>query len=263
MISWILTTRNDQYGGQVEGVINATMKRLRITVESISRLKGEHEIVVVDFGSIGTVSNFLTDYNVKNVWIHPDAVDALIDENDDKNMSFYEYVAKDIGIMHSEGNNIIICNPDNIFPERDFEFVEQALDMGYIVRAKRYEIDRDILLENINEIVDRGETGEFKVIGEFLGAAGDFTAIKRKHYDELGGYLMVHGNWHLDNELLERALQKGMKIANVYKHYHINHDDAIDSPLKNKDWKNFKPISKQTLRRVYELAQIQDTCTIA
>lgn len=251
MFSWILTTRNDLYGGEVPGVPNPTMKRLRVTVESILRLPGEHEVIVVDFGSTGPVSAFLTDYPaVKVIPVKQELIDMLNKEHG--KLSFYEYLAKDIGIKASKGEYLIICNPDNVFPKRNFELVKMAMDQGYIARALRWEIDRDILTEDIKDIVDRGETGEYVILGELTAAAGDFTGISRAQYDKLGGYLKVHGNWHLDNELVQRAARNGIKAAIVYKHYHINHDDAINSEKKDKDFRNFKPISK----RILDVAQV-------
>lgn len=257
MFSWILSTRNDLYGGEVPGVPNPTMKRLIVTVESILRLPGEHEVIVVDFCSSGPVAAYLTDYpSVKVVTVKKEAIDLLQAESGDERLTFYEYLAKDIGVKTSKGDYLIICNPDNVFPAKMFDLVETAREKGYIARAARYEIDRDILTEDVKEIVDRGDTGEFIIMGEFMTAAGDFTGISRKTYNKLGGYLMVHGNWHLDNEFIKRAMKAGHTVSLAYKHYHINHDDAIDSPSKNKDWRSFKKIEPKTLEKIYELAQV-------
>jgi hypothetical protein len=67
----------------------------------------------------------------------------------------------------------------------------------------------------------------------------------------------MHGNWHCDNEFIERALIGGYNMSRPYSYYHLNHSkDFMGAKGRPTDFQNFKLISKKILKglKKYELA---------
>jgi hypothetical protein len=251
-ISWVMTTRNDGFGGEIDGVENQTMKRLQVTVNSIMRLPCESEIIVVEFCPDGVrpgVASFLEGLPVKVITVKKELLVLLQAESGQK-MSFYEALAKDIGIKQATGDYVIACNPDNVFPTINFDEVMKDLESGFVVRAVRLETPNDVLKYDIQDILDIGEEFDLDVTNRYSTAAGDFTGFKRDIYAKVGGYGLMHGDWHMDNLLLEMALVNGYKISVPYSHFHLAHVGAVTAEGKNKDWRTFKPISKKLLEKV-------------
>jgi hypothetical protein len=258
MLSWVLTSRDDNFGGNCEGVENYTMRRLEVTIGSIISLNVESEIIVVDFCPLPDrpISKYIGNLPVKIITVKPELLDVLKEDCPEPKMNFYEYVAKHIGSTKATGDYLILCNPDNIFPKVNFDEVIEDLKKGYIVRAVRCEIDRSYAKDTILQLVNMANKDEFEVMGRFNTAAGDFTAISKEAYQKLGGYLMLHGNWHLDNEFLSRAKLLGYEVSVPYTHYHLNHEESIinratlDTTKKNTDFANFKPINKKIIEEL-------------
>lgn len=257
-ISWVMASRNDGYGGN-------SMQRLRITLSSIFSLP-DSEVILVEFcrrpqdGSLmDEVKDFMGD-RLRIIAVDCALLD-LLHADSTKNMGFYEHLAKDIGIRRANGELIIACNPDNIFPLVNFDEAVSDMEKGLIVRAMRNEIARDNVNKPISDLLSSGESGDFQVIQRFSTAAGDFTGMKKSIYKEIGGYALVHGSWHLDNLLLSQAQMNGYEVSAPYSHFHINHEQSVtdSKTLSDKksagfdtDWVNFKPISKNILNRIGE-----------
>ena len=231
MISFVLATRNDGYGGGCPGVPDFTMRRLQITVQSLLALGIAGEIIVVEWcppADRPRVGEFLPDGPIRILTVSPELGAELDAANPaPRKLPFYEYVAKDIGIRRAACGTIAAVNPDNIFPLAGLHRAVDGLDDMTIARAIRHEIARDYAREPLSELIAQADARTLRVFKSFRGAGGDFCAFTRGGYDRLGGYLLVHGNRGVDAEFDARARANGVRIVQEYEHYHVTHDGAI------------------------------------
>jgi len=229
MISWVMATRNDGYGGKDADGRDYTMRRLAITAESIARLPGENEIIVVEWNpptDRKPVRAFLSGATVRVITVSPRLQVALDADNSGKPLPFYEYVAKHVGIGLAKGDRIIMCNPDNVFPVRGYGAVLAAFAAGSIVRADRLAIARSYASIDLPDLFALGERGDLTVSRTFTGATGDFCGFTRTQYNAVGGFAHRHGNVGLDNDFLRRLVAAGYGAEQTYEHYHIDHQFA-------------------------------------
>jgi hypothetical protein len=244
MISWIMATRDDGYGGECEGVDNFTMRRLSLTVESIRAIRPGDEIVVVDWNPIqGSSVGRLFEYIPHTHAVRVIECESVWRYGFDR-LPFYEYAAKTVGASYATGHRFIFCNPDNIFPAHNFNGV--MIELGMIVRGTRYDIPRESALLSPQEIVEAPD-----IQRKYPRAAGDYMGIHSLDFWRLGGFDLRHANWGCDNEFLERCVRSGMKLVRDYDHYHIDHDfagsEASDRP---KDFPDSPSISPGEMMRL-------------
>lgn len=246
-----MASRDDGFGGTLEGVENFNLRRINICLSSILALGREDEIIIVDFCSNGKpLKESLAHLPVKVITVDKGLLDLLQEDIPGQKMPFYEYVAKDIGIRYSKGDYILAVNPDNIFPKTNLDEMIKDLEQGFITKAVRLEIASEYAKLDIPTLVDMGNKDEFKVTQRFTTAGGDFTGFKKSIYEGIGGYPLMHIDWHMDNLFFDLAKLKGYQTAQSYSHYHIFHDGTIYAPLKNHDWQNAKVIDKKIIGRL-------------
>lgn len=258
MISWVLTSRDDGY--ESEGVENYTMKRLNFTLGSIYALGFDSEVILVEFcPGLNDISlkDKVNHYPVKVITVKRELLDLLQEESTPLKLPFYEYLAKDIGIKKAKGEYIIVCNPDNIFPSTNFDEAIKDMEKGYIVTGMRNEIDKEYANLDMPTLLKMAQNGEFKVMQGFTTASGDFMGLQRQLYAKIGGFLMVHGNWHLDNEFVDRTRLSGYGISMPYSYYHLNHNQGCKGAEgRPKNWQEFKPISRNILNKIEEFIDV-------
>ena len=250
MISWVLASRNDGYGGTVDGVENFTMRRLQLTVHSIRAFRHHDEIVVVDWcpdPNVAPLASFLIGLKVKVITVDKGAQEIC------GQMVFYEYVAKMVGAAKATGNYLILCNGDNIYPAEGFV---SNPPMGVIQRAVRYDIGRETANMNAMEILHGVNAKTIPLLQAYPMAAGDFTGIWAcEFWDALYGYDLRHINWHTDNDLIERGGKASMRVVNKYIHYHIDHDGSHgEAQGRSRDFASAEPIHQNEFCRVMGFA---------
>jgi hypothetical protein len=226
MISFVLSTRNDGYGGTYKD-FNTTMRRLQLTLDSIYELKfPQYEIIIVEWSPVEGMSRIQDEINANEftriVTVPAEAVRRIGTEVE-KPIPFYEYIAKHIGILKSRYDILCICNPDNIFPTEYFVPAVVFANHGHFVRAFRREIATENLELSSVEILEKVHADQMPIEFESPNAGGDFGMIKKELYLNAGGYRLCHGNWDVDNEF-ERRIKKTTPIVYNYIHYHIAHE---------------------------------------
>lgn len=252
-ISWVMASRDDGFGGTLEGVNNFNLKRINICLGSILALGREDEIIIVDFCSSGKpLKESLSHLPVRVITVDKGLLNLLQEDIPGQKLPFYEYVAKDIGIRHAKNDLIIACNPDNIFPLTNFDEVIKDLEKGFIAKAVRLEIVSEYAKLDIPTLVGMANKDEFIVSQRFTTAGGDFSGFKKSIYEDIGGYPYLHIDWHIDNVFFDLARLKGYEFAQSYSHYHIFHDGTIYAPLKNHDFEHAKIINKKIIERIEE-----------
>jgi len=252
-VSFILGTRNDGYGGSCPGLGDYTMRRLELTCESIARLGLDSETIVVEW--CPEEHSIPQSINAAVVTVPSEANDILNDDGQNK-ISYYEYVAKKIGVLRSSGDILCLCNPDNIFPSNGMAEAIEMATRGHVALAVRKDIHREYCLTSCETILQLINDGKVDVFRKFETAGGDFTMISRDNYMSLGGYPLCHGAWDVDNWFIRHANACGVPSARVYTHFHIDHDhsttEVAGRPKGSVD--TYKPISREAWNKVRELA---------
>lgn len=225
--TFILSCRNDGYGGSVLGVENSTMKSLNITCQSIKSIDPKAEVIVVDWNPPIETKRVFESIHVPGIRVITvtSNLQVLLDNDSVKCTGmFYEYLAKDIGVCFSTRDNLIFTNADDIFISHNYDKVLSDINAGKLVRATRLCIPRSILVEDVNNIVNNAREGKLRFVSRSNAAAGDFIGIKKSLYKSIGGFLKKHGNWDVDGEFVRRYVSNKIEMVQTYRHYHIEHE---------------------------------------
>jgi hypothetical protein len=251
-ISWVLTTRNDGYGGNIVEGQNFTMDRLETTITSIKLLSPKvgitSEIVVVEYNppkELPRIKDLNRFNNIRIITVGEELNTLLnIDNQETQKIPFYEFVAKDIGIRNCVNETVIACNPDNIFSSFGWNFVQNDISGGAISLAFRLEVPGNALYHyGINGIIETAERRELPFFNISPCAAGDFIAFTKNIYNKAGRYDMLHGLWGLDGSFIQKAARAGIPARQNYWHYHIHHQNAICETRGSLDFYSYKTIS--------------------
>lgn len=252
MVSFVMATRDDGYGGAIDKVDNFTMRRLKITLRSIEHLKIPYsEIIVVEWCPLApAIESYVKQWGITNARV------ITVDKGYEKvlpPLPFYEYLAKDIGIKRAKHEVIIACNPDNIFPNPpDIDFTEDVVKQikdGMLMRADRLDIPREYAQYKISKVLEQADSPEgLKITRRWVTAGGDFCGFTKSTYEHLGGYDLRHINRGCDTEFEVRAKFAGMDIIRWYFHYHLEHDDSVEEGKdRPKVFMEAKPLSRCVL----------------
>lgn len=261
MISFILSSRNDGYGGKYKNY-NTTMRRLQMSIDSIKLLGlEEYEILIVEWCPVvgmNPISKEITaskEMNLNIITVPKESNDLLKLECQ-KTIPFYEYIAKHIGIIKSKYEIICVVNPDNIFVKNKFDDCIELSKKGHYVRATRYDIPIEVLDLSSEDVVCR--ILDFTKTGKFNTAGGDFSMMLKRNYFEAGGYRLCNGNWDVDNEFQRRVKNK-MPITYSYEHYHIKHDfSLVQEPGRPKgNASNYFEFSNQVIDKIVKIVSVE------
>jgi hypothetical protein len=267
-ISIVITGRDDDYGNDPhKGLYNLSFKpksfidRMYYTVTKNLKLFKKYfyddfEIVIVDWSPLNekylyqneNLEKLLSDNSIRNVIVKPTSIQSkgLNPE------SFYEYFAKNVGIRNSEGEYILITNPDNYFDEDLVQEIKQELEKKnhecYYRPFSRKDVDDSGNLISEGNCFYDGNI--FGLIG--TPASGDFTLSHRKNiievatgYNELSEYSLNkdHRQTSLDGALLVNLWLNGIlpvALKSSFSSFHHNKIERFNfyenlEKYKNKD----------------------------
>jgi hypothetical protein len=253
-ISFVMTTRNDGYGGEVNDKRNFIADRLNLTCNSIRALAVEKninaEIIVVEYAPPADrprLKELITGVRIITVGTKLD--DLLKEDHLDFRIPFYEYVGKDIGIKKARHEYIVVCNPDNILPGFGWHHVENDLKHG-MSRGYRLEIDRGNIGESPEILIRKANERLLPFFMISICAAGDFVAFHKDIYTQVGGYDMLHGGWGIDCAIVHKVAAMGIYVGMQYFHYHVNHDNSIgEGRYPILQYSGYKPISRHIVEK--------------
>jgi hypothetical protein len=148
--------------------------------------------------------------------------------------------------------------------------VDKALYEGAITLAYKCKVSYDLIDNSIDDIIDMFEREETPTVTE-KGAwgNGDFLGMSKKTYNEIGGLLMAHQNWGVDNEILLKAGLMNMdplagrgphNFSRNYSFYCLDHvTDGQSRPfvgdVSNPWGIGAKPISREIVERLNEFVE--------
>ena len=231
-LSIVIAGRDDGYGDEGlspydKNTPDTFCFRMKRTVESNLKKLKKHNIstqyVIVDWSPINGksldkneyTSETVKDERVKHIIVTPEIV-----ENRGWNpKNFYEYYAKNVGIRNSDGEFVLITNPDDLLNDELVESISKALDED---DGKNYyrpysRIDVDNKLQFLAEGVTFLKNGN--PYDEIMGtpAAGDFILTTKdnfinisKGFDETQNTNGNKQQTHMDGNIVINMYQNGL-----------------------------------------------------
>jgi len=266
-ISFVMTTRNDGYGGTIDKDRDFTMDRLMLTCDSIRTLSISEgfnaEIVVVEYNPPADrpqIKDIVLGRGIRVITISPKLNNLLDEDNKGQKIPFYEYVAKDIGIRKALHEIVVACNPDNLFPSFGWGHIKRNMENGHVSLGFRLEVERFWLNKGIGYLIEEANHRTLPFFNISADASGDFITLTKSIYMNAGRYNMLHGLWGLDGSFTYKILALNIPVHRQYWHYHIHHDNAIVETRGSCDYYNFQKISPEVVTRFDEF--IQEDCLV-
>jgi hypothetical protein len=172
------------------------------------------------------------------------------------NISFLEYVAKNIGVRRSSGMFVLVMNPDSILSQQFFEAVaRRPFNDRTLYLTSRFRVLPRLLnslslseiiqlteepwaqkVHRLEDFVDPGRVGMRYIRlpvdhGTFLfrSGTGDFILLARTLFDALGGFHEVAFNTHVDNFFVMKMMKLLPGHIEMYVPYSIMHQYHTDN----------------------------------
>jgi hypothetical protein len=248
-ISIIVSGRDDNYGDKEGRItfIDRMYKSISSNYDSLKNLLNV-EYVVVDWGpeegkelyKNNKLKNILSHKDFKNIIVSRDS----IGKRGLNSKRFYEYFAKNVGVLNSIGEYILVTNPDGIFDKNLIDSIVSVCakndDNKYYRPYSRIDVDDN--LNFIQEGLSFPKNGVY--VDEFIGtpAAGDFLLCKKEYFVNIAtGYeeeYIFNGKLegmqtYCDGRILINLLSKGIEPfclkGSILSYLHDKHSDKIIS----------------------------------
>lgn len=235
-VSFVLTGRNDGYGGDFVSRFLAT---LQFNSRELLARRVAHEFVLVEWAPIPG-AQLLTDLVdahcpaavtsvFRTVVVDPAYHDAV---TLNPRVAYQEYLAKNVGVRRARGDYVITTNCDIFLGRRILDqLAERALSPSILYRAPRWDLkertDVDRIdwgyLEDPMSLSGRARTIEPPY---YAGGAGDFIALDRGTFHLLRGFNEVYRlvRIAIDGNFVVNAAACGVQIADIGGPvYHLDH----------------------------------------
>lgn len=252
-LSIIITGRDDDYGDHPDKGLYSLSFKPKSFIErmlySVSKnleyfkkyFEDDFEIIIVDWAPLNSkylyqnesLKVLLSDKLVKNVIVES----SVVKSKGLNPASFYEYYAKNVGIRNSEGEYILITNPDDYFDQKLVNEVYQNLllnnDKCYFRPFSRIDVD------DIGNVLAEGPSFyEGSIFGKIgTPASGDFTLSHRNNiintatgYNESALFSLSeeHRQTSLDGALLVNLWLHDIKPVCLKNSFFSFHHNKID-----------------------------------
>lgn len=238
-ITFILTSRNDGYACNKQNWEYEQFNKINCCIYSAQKTFPNCKFILVEYCPPRQNKRFKEIFShysdVTIITLNEKLQQDLDMDSKVGKIGFYEFVSKHIGSIYAKTKYIIFINQDLIFPKFTSQEFLDSLRNDEINIAFRNKIDYNLINLKTEQLYDCIHS-VFKpsIVNIDIYANGDFLAINKQIYEQLGGYLLCHRNWGVDNEILERIgidnLQNlniknnlGFKINRVYQTFLLNH----------------------------------------
>ncbi|MEM7463592.1 MAG: hypothetical protein AAF362_13040 [Pseudomonadota bacterium] len=244
MISIIIVGRNDNYGGDFEDRLFATVS---YNIAELRRRNISFELVFVEWNPISDrplLSSKIVDrFEEARCVVVDEMVHGFISQN--KHIKVFEYHAKNVGAYHALGDWLLLTNPDNYFGRDIFDFLETGqFESESFYRAGWVNIDDQ-------SGVDAAGSHDRYVDSKppFFHAAGDFILCSKKLFDRVGGFRedLAFTNTHKDSVLCLSFFDITTNVRKIGNTFHLRHerDDASNRRIRF-DWTKVKRVPQST-----------------
>ena len=209
-ITFILPTRNDEYSCSSDNREEEQIKKILLPIISSKINFPNSKFIIVEYCPLPnkkSIKELLKDRinNIKIVTIKNDLQNDLENDLANKKMNFYEHVSKHIGILIADSEYVCVLNQDVILSNKNTNFLLDNLKDNKICLAKKCKITYDCMKMEIKDILLNVYNNNYSYTEVGLWGNGDFLMLSKQLYTNVGGLLMAHQNWAIDNEILLRS----------------------------------------------------------
>ena len=241
-VSFVLTGRNDGYGGDFVARFLAT---LQFNSRELIARGVAHEFVLVEWAPTpgAPLLADLVDAHCpssvtaafRTVVVDPAYHDAVMLN---PRLKYQEYLAKNVGVRRARGEYVITTNCDIFFGRTVLERLERReLQPSVLYRAPRWDLKERGDLDRIDWVYledPASLSGRARTIRPplFSGGAGDFIALDRRSFERLRGFNEVYRvvRIAIDGNLVVKALACGLQIVDIGGPvYHLDHAGSYRS----------------------------------
>jgi hypothetical protein len=255
--TFILSSRNDGYSCVNKPWEDEQRKKIENCIYSSEKTFPNRKFILLDYNTPKQnkkLSDLFKGYkNLKIISVGQKLQDDLNADNKEKKITFYEFIAKHLGSLFCETENMIFINQDLVFPLKNRELLINSIRNNEVNVAFRCKVDYNLInlsVEKLYDLCNSPFSPQIKIADVY--GNGDFLGIKKEKYESLGGYLLSHQNWAVDNEILYRLgltnmhpiqqkADSAMKIVRNYATISLDHpEDPIG--VERKKGEDFKRI---------------------
>lgn len=279
MLSIVITTRNDDHGGNM---IHRLQRCVGSFAEHWKRQSWDMELVLVEWNPPADRPPLIDELEVDGgfplrVITVPHEIHAML-ENSDKMRIFYA-IGQNVGVRHSKGDWVLVTGQDVIFSnELAHLLATEELDKKCVYRMGRYDITSRTVpgdgLDDWLEFCEGNKDCLHNMSNEPLltNAAGDFLLMHRDSWTNVRGYLELPMQClHMDGVLLNMASASGLREVVLDEEfysplimYHIYHggcyygDPEFVSELPKMTYGDHYAPMTENMRFTGELVEIND-----
>jgi hypothetical protein len=209
-ITFILPTRNDEYSCSSENKEEEQTKKILLPILSSKKYFPNSKFIVVEYcphENKKTIKELLSGKveNVKIITIDKQLQEDLEKDFDNKKMNFYEHVSKHIGVLIADTKYICVLNQDVCLTNKNIQEILNSLEQNKICLARKCKITYESMKLSLSEMIENIEKNIYPYTEIGMWGNGDFLMMSKDLYSSIGGLLMAHQNWAIDNEILLRA----------------------------------------------------------
>jgi len=143
--TFILSSRNDGYSCQNKDWQAEQIKKIENCIYSSEKTFPNRKFILVDYNPSEKnkkLSELFCHYkNIKIITLNKKLQEDLNNDNHENKISFYEFVAKHLGSLYCETDNIIFINQDIVFPLAGRENLVNSIRSGEVNVSFRCTID--------------------------------------------------------------------------------------------------------------------------
>ena len=265
-ISFVITTRNDNYGGN-------SLHRMQTSVNSLLTLCDKEslntELIIVEWNPpsdtprLAEVLSLPKTPEVRFIEV-PNEIHKKL-PNSEK-ISIFEYIAKNVGVRRARGEYVLVTNPDIIFSTELIRYLAlKTLSPECFYRIDRHDVEEVVPLDkSIEEQLEfcaenwvkvctirgdmkrtrhlldyrsvraiigwlRNGVVNYSLSGIHTNASGDFLLMHRKHWHKLHGYPELPTYAHIDSYMCFMAVSAGLLQITLRGKKRIYHQGHIRS----------------------------------
>ena len=209
-ITFILPTRNDEYSCSSNNKEEEQIKKILLPILSSKKYFPNSKFIVVEYCPYEDKKSikellYKKVENIKIVTIDKQLQYDLEKDFDNKKMNFYEHVSKHIGVLIADTKYICVLNQDVCLTNKNKDEIISNLMLNKICLARKCKISYDSMKLDISDLLENIENNFYKYTEIGFWGNGDFLMMSKELYNNVGGLLMAHQNWAIDNEILLRA----------------------------------------------------------
>jgi hypothetical protein len=195
-ISFVVTARNDNYGGDF-------LKRIQIFIDVLLSLCEKNaldmELVIVEWNpplenpSLADTIKWPGEQKHTHVRIVRVSEELHKKYPGSERLPLLEFVGKNVGVRRASGDFILVTNPDIIFPEEMIKFLSTAkLSADRFYRSTRFDVVPETSLSSPEEQLTYCRTHIIRInsyLGSFDNSLSSRLALKRIAFGWLGYFV--------------------------------------------------------------------------